>query len=174
MNWMWSAPVRRGALGLILIAVVLFPGGTAATRAKACRQTSCPANGSVSWSRRLTGSWTAASGIEGTVYTDGQAYAAIGSGIAAIGYGLTLDAFDEANGFPRWEATVGGVPSGSVIMSVRVWPGVVTVGVAVAGAQSADVSPREEVVLNAVTGKQVRAYPAAWPAVPSAPGASAR
>src|SRR3984957_15772695 len=162
MSWLWSAPVRRGALGLILIAVVLFPGGTAATKAKVCHAQRCQANGAISWSRRLSGAWLTGSGIEGTVYAGGQAYAAVGSGVAAIGFGLTLDAFDEANGFPRWEATISAVPAGSAIMSVRVWPGVITVGVAVAGAQAAGLPAREEVVLDAVTGKQIRAFPAAW------------
>jgi outer membrane protein assembly factor BamB len=162
MSWLWSAPVRRGALGLILIAVVLFPGGTAATKAKVCQAQRCQANGAISWSRPLTGSWLTSGGIEGTVYADGQAYAAVGSGIAAIGFGLTLDAFDEANGFPRWKTTISAVPTGSAIMSVRVWPGVITVGVAVAAAQAAGLPAREEVVLDAVTGKQIRAFPAAW------------
>jgi outer membrane protein assembly factor BamB len=153
-----SAPARRSALGLILVAVVLFPGGAAALRSKACRQRDCPANGAVIWTRPLTGAWVAQSGAQGTVYADGQAYAAIGSGVAAVGFGLALDAYDEATGFPRWTATLGGVPSGSSIVSVRVWPGVVTAGVALAGSTST----REEYVLNAVTGKKIASYPAAW------------
>jgi outer membrane protein assembly factor BamB len=155
-----SAPVRRGALGLVLIAVVLFPGGAAALRSKTCPERDCPAHGALIWTRSLTGSWVAQSGAEGTVYGDGQAYAAIGSGIAAIGFGLSLDAYDEATGFPRWAATLGGVPFGSSIISVRVWPGVVTAGVSV-GVSGAS-SSREEFVLNAVTGKQIAAYPATW------------
>jgi outer membrane protein assembly factor BamB len=161
---MLSAPVRRGALGLILVAVVLFPGAAAALRSKTCREQGCPAHGAVIWSRVLTGSWLAQSGAEGTVYANGQAYAAIGSGVAAIGFGLALDAYDEATGFPRWTATLGGVPLGSSIISVRVWPGVVTAGVSVAGSGSGAGAPasREEFVLNAVTGKQVAVFPAAW------------
>src|ERR1700722_10943156 len=162
MSWLWSAPVRRGALGLILIAVVLFPGGTAATKAKVCQAQRCQANGAISWSRQLTGSWLTSGGIEGTVYADGQAYAAVGSGVAAIGFGLTLDAFDEANGFPRWKATISAVPTGSTIMSVRVWPGVITVGVGLDVAGTAGLAAGGEGVLNAVTGKQLRAFPAAW------------
>ncbi len=94
----------------------------------------------------------------------GQAYAAIGSGVAAIGFGTALDAYDEATGFPRWTATLGGVPLGSSIISVRVWPGVVTAGVSVAGSGSGAGAPaaREEFVLNAVTGKQIAVFPSAW------------
>jgi hypothetical protein len=178
-----SAPVRRSALGLILVAVVLFPGGAAASRGKPCRHAACSSSGSVRWMRSLTGSWLADNGDEGTMYAHGQAYAAAGSGIAAVGFGLTLDAYDEATGFPRWAATLSGVPVGSAIMSVRVWPGVVTVGVEAqtsgtsskaAGAaglagvpdsgatESGGSTVREEFVLNAVTGKQIRVYPAAW------------
>jgi len=159
LRWLLSAPVRRGALGLILVAVVLFPGGAAALRSKTCREPGCPAHGAVIWSRVLTGSWQVQNGAEGTVYGDGQAYAAIGSGVAAIGFGLTLDAYDEATGFPRWTAALAGVPLGSTIVSVRAWPGVVTAGVSVADAGAT--ASREEFVLNAATGKQIAVYPAA-------------
>jgi hypothetical protein len=161
-----SVPVRRSALGLFLVAVVLFPGSAAVLRSRTCPQTDCPANGAIVWTKTLTGSWLAENGPEGTMFSGGQAYAAIGSGVAAIGYGLTLDAYDEATGFPRWAATLGGVPYGSAIISVRVWPGIVTAGVSVpAGSSpggSATPTAREEFVLNAVTGKQLAVYPAAW------------
>ncbi len=177
-----SAPVRRSALGLILVAAVLFPGGAASHHGKPCRRPRCAANGAVEWARPLTGSWLAETGAQGTVFAHGQAYAAIGRYVAAIGFGLTLDAFDSATGFPRWAANISGVPVGSQIISVRVWPGVVTVGVevpvdAVAGtvglagsgaagrqadsATATGATQREEFVLNAVTGKQLRVYPSA-------------
>ena len=47
-------------------------------------------------------------------------------------------------------------------MSVRVWPGVVTVGVGLPAATGAATGPvRDEVVLRAATGRQTRVYPAA-------------
>lgn len=171
-----SAPVRRSALGLILIAVVVFPGGSASRGHRPCRRPACTITGAVSWARSLTGSWDAESGAQGTVFAHGQAYAAIGDHVAAVGFGLTVEAFDAATGFPRWTATINGVPAGSAIMSVRAWAGIVTVGVEVgsgvagvgvpesgaAGRQLIINSPeREEFVLDAVTGKQVRVYPAA-------------
>lgn len=169
-----SAPVRRSALGLILIAVVLFPGGGPDHHGASCRRQDCAVGGAVTWERALTGSWVAESGA-GTAFARGQAYAAMGGNVAAVGFGLTVEAFDAATGFPRWDAKLSGVPAGSAIMSVRAWPGVVTVGVDV-GSNAAEVgvpgsrgrgrlaaSPagREEFVLDAVTGKQVRTYQAA-------------
>ncbi len=178
--------MRRSALGLILVAVLLFPSGTSGRHRSACPARRCPTDGAVIWSRPLTGSWLAETGTQGTVYARGQAYAAVGNGVAAVGFGLTLDALDAATGFPRWAATISGVPAGSSIISVRVWPGVVTVGVqvvesggsssiATVGSNSGSGSPggtlrpgeptvtgREEFVLNAVTGKRIRVYPAAW------------
>lgn len=162
-----SAPVRRSALGFILVAVVLFPSGVASHRGTPCRP-SCSVTGAVSWTRSLTGAWVADGGALGTVFAHGQAYAAIDGDVAAMGFGLTVDAFDADTGFPRWAAQLSGVPVGSAIISVRVWPGVVTVGVEVAAAEAAGVrrpevgrGEREEFVLDAVTGKQIRVYQAA-------------
>lgn len=197
-----SAPVRRSALGLILVAVVVFPGSVASHRGTPCRRL-CSASGVVSWTQPLTGAWVADDGGQGTVFAHSQAYAAVGGDVAAVGFGLTVEAFDAATGFPRWEATLSDVPAGSAIISVRAWPGVVTVGVetgpgAGAGAggvrgsggagsagrggkaklagkvkrdgegqvgkvatRAAGQGEREEFVLNAVTGKQIRVYQAA-------------
>lgn len=182
-----SAPVRRSALGLILVAVVVFPGSVASHRGTPCRRL-CSASGVVSWTQPLTGAWVADAGVQGTVFAHGQAYAAVGGDVAAVGFGLTVEAFDAATGFPRWEATLSDVPAGSAIISVRAWPGVVTVGVETgpggagstgrvgkaklvgkvkrvgkgrAGKRAAGQGEREEFVLNAVTGKQIRVYQAA-------------
>lgn len=186
LSQLMSAPVRRSALGLILVAVLLFPSGAGNRHRKICSTYQCKANGAIIWSRPLTGPWLAQSGAQGTVYGLGQAYAAVGSGTAAVGYGLTLDAFDAKTGFPRWAATLGGVPAGSAITSVRVWSGVVTAGVQVVASPGSNSAPpagpsnsggalgnsagsgeqtvigREEFVLSAVTGKQLSVYPAAW------------
>lgn len=169
-----SAPVRRSVLGLILVAVVLFPGGAASHRGTPCPR-ACWVTGAVSWTRSLTGAWVADAGSQGTVFAHGQAYAALDGDVAAMGFGLTVDAFDAGTGFPRWAAQLSDVPAGSAIISVRVWPGVVTVGVEIgAGLGSLDASrsgavgklaagrdEREEFVLDAVTGKQIRVYRAA-------------
>ena len=156
-----SAPVRRGALGLILAAVVLFPSGTPSHHGKSCHGASCPpVAGAIIWSKPLTGAWVAENGGQGTVYAKGQAFAAVGHGVAAIGFGLTLDVYDAGTGFPRWAANLTGVPVRASIISVRVWPGVVTAGVAIPDGSSSGAAGREEVVLNAVSGKQIRTFPA--------------
>lgn len=153
--------MRRSALGFILVAVVLFPGSRASHGGELCRR-ACSATGAVSWTRLLTGAWVADSGARGTVFAHGQAYAAIGGGVAAVGFGLTVDAFDAATGFPRWSAVLSGVPAGSAIISVRTWRGVVTVGVDENAARPpVGQVQREEFVLDAVTGKQIRVYQAA-------------
>jgi hypothetical protein len=146
--------VRRSALGLILIAVVMFPGGGPNHHGTTCHRPGCAATGAVIWSQPLTGSWVADSDAPGTVFARGQAYAAVGGDVAAVGFGLTVAAFDAGTGLPWWQARLSGVPAGSAIMSVRAWPGVITVGVGTGSDE------REEFVLNAVTGKQVRAYQA--------------
>jgi hypothetical protein len=180
-----SAPVRRSALGLVLVAVVLFPGSGPSHHGTPCRR-ACSVTGAVSWDRPLTGHWIADGGAQGTVFAHGQAYAAVSRDVAAVGFALTVDAFDAATGFPRWSATLSGVPVGSAIISVRAWPGVVTVGVEIGaslggvgaktGAASRQVAAgpteqggqlaagqaqRYEFVLDAVTGKQIRVYQAA-------------
>lgn len=159
-----SPPVRRGALGLMLVAVVLFPGGTPSRRGTPCRH-GCLATGAVSWARSLTGAWAADGGAQGTVFAHGQAYAAINDHVAAVGFGLTVDAFDAGTGFPMWAAKLGDVPAGSTIISVRVWPGVVTVGVEIGAGRAGQVrvsrGERAEFILDAVTGKQIRVYQAA-------------
>ncbi|HXP20862.1 MAG TPA: hypothetical protein VN840_14565 [Streptosporangiaceae bacterium] len=200
MSRRWLAWARRGALVVILVGVVLVPRHTASIASRSCRSGECPADGAVRWSRELTGSWIAENGPQGTVPGQGQAYAAIGGDVAVVGFGLSVDAYDAGNGFPRWAAVLTGLPAGSSIVSVRAWPGVVTVGAALppggtasvgggsAGVRSArsgsvrsgsvrsgsagsgsassrlagsGSAPREEVVLNAVTGKWIRTYPAA-------------
>ena len=170
-----SPPVRRSALGLILVAVVLFPGTAPSHHGTPCHR-GCSVTGAVSWHRLLTGDWLADSGAQGTVFAHGQAYAAVSGHVAAVGFGLTVDAFDAGTGFPRWSAKLSGVPAGSAIISVRTWPGVLTVGVDIgtsvtksaarsgkrAGKPAATgQAEREEFVLDAVTGKQIRIYPAA-------------
>jgi len=160
-----SSWVRRGILAAILVGVVLFPGHTAGVASRSCRTGECPRDGSVRWSRQLTGSWIAENGTAGTAYSRGQAYVAVGGNVAVVGYGLSVDAYDADNGFPRWTATLTGLPAGSAIISVRAWPGVVTVGMTVtssgSGAPGASPAPRDEIVLDAVTGKRIRVYPAA-------------
>jgi hypothetical protein len=79
----------------------------------------------------------------------------VGSATVVLGTGLTVSGYTLSHGKQVWR-TVLDAPDGTAIMSVRAWPGVITVGLLAPGGRS-----RTEVVLNAVTGAELRRYPAA-------------
>lgn len=93
------------------------------------------------------------------MFGQGQAYATAGEGVAVIGFGLTVNAYDVTTGFPRWTETLKGLPVGSAIVSVRAFRGVVTIGVAPASELAGDVTSRQEIVLDGVTGKPLKDVP---------------
>ena len=113
------------------------------------------------WTVGLSGTWSAgtgpgSTGDGGTVPAFGQqAYVAVGGGVAVLGTGLDLTGYTLSRGKKLWNTTLG-APDGTVIMSVRAWPGVITVGLLAPGGRS-----RTEVVLDATTGIELRRYPAA-------------
>jgi outer membrane protein assembly factor BamB len=151
--------LRRAVLAAALAVVAFVPGQAPSTPASSCHSPHCGDMGAVRWVRPLPGSWVAATSVLGTVPAaqagSGQAYAAAGKSVAAVGFGMTVYAYRARDGQALWTARLSGFPAGSQIVSVRVWPGVVTVGVARApGAQSA-------VVLRAGNGRQLRTFPAA-------------
>ncbi len=123
----------------------------------ACRGCHPSAQAALRWTAPLSGTWIvgAADGAAGTVPVTGQAYAAVGDGLAVLGNGLTLSAYALADGAPRWQVTLA-APPGAAIESVRVWPGVVTAGIV-----SASGRLRTEAVLRAADGLSIRRYPAA-------------
>ncbi len=157
--------IRRLSFAAVLIVVAVAPGPAAGPRSQPCPGPGTPARsgcgqaGTVRWARLLPGSWVAQNGLLGTTPARGEAYAALGDQVAAIGAGLAVSAFAAHSGQPLWTADLGGFPAGSAIVSVRVWPGVVTAGVGLPTAAGTVV--REEVVLAAATGQRIRAYPAA-------------
>ena len=108
----------------------------------------------IRWTQALPGQWDVAGGLTGTVPAGGPAYTAVGDGEVAVGMGQTVYAFSARNGVPEWQAALTGFPAAATIVSVRAWPGVVTVGVTAQGS-------RTEVVLSAVTGVPLGRYPAA-------------
>ena len=153
---------RRGVLVAALLAVAFVPypvAGTASAPPAGRCPGACRAGGpagKVLWTRQLPGQWTASTGLAGTVPVSGQAYAAVGNGIAAVGLGLSVRAYNSRTGTPLWSAELPGFPAGAAIVSVRAWPGVVTVGVGAGpGARS-----RTEVVMASSSGRQVRRYAA--------------
>jgi hypothetical protein len=112
------------------------------------------------WHHKLAGTWAAGSSTDGTgnggtVPAVGQAYVAAGGGVAVVGTGLSLAGYQLANGKPLWQVTLD-APAGTTIMSVRAWPGVVTVGLLDPTGNS-----RTEVAVDAATGGVRRSYPAA-------------
>ena len=154
--------IRRLSLAAVLIVAAVAPGPGAGTRSQACPgPAGCGRPGMVRWSRLLPGSWVAQNGLLGTTPAQGQAYAALGDQVAAIGSGMTVSAYAARSGHPLWTADLAGFPAGSAIVSVRAWPGVVTAGVGLPTAARPGGPARKEVVLAAATGRRIRAYPAA-------------
>ncbi len=143
----------------MLAGAAVIPGYAAGSAAGPCTGPNCGPAGQVLWIRPLPGSWTA-SDTGGTVLASGQAYAAAGGQVAAIGFGLTVAAYDLRTGRQLWTAALTGLPAGASVESVRAWPGVVTAGVAVPRTRRGR-ALRREVVLRAGTGGQLRSYPAA-------------
>ena len=153
---------RRGVLAATLLAVALVPYpviGSASTPAAAPCHTNCGQTGTagkILWSRELPGTWTASGGLTGTVPVRGQAYVAVGNGVAAVGLGMDLRAYNSRTGQPQWQLALRGFPADSAIVSVRVWPGVVTAGVTYGPGGS----HRAEIVINSATGQEYRWHPA--------------
>jgi hypothetical protein len=157
------AVARRVLLALVLLAVLFFPvSGLVPSdqpEQAACHgcRVALPAVAQ-RWTTPLPGTWLAGgsgSGVTGTVPAAGQAYVAVGGGMAVVGDGLTLTAFSLGNGSQQWQVTLPG-PAGASIMSVRAWPGAVSAGIL-----GADGRTRTEAVIAAATGAELREYPSA-------------
>lgn len=159
-SFVWA---RRGVLAATLLAVALVPypvAGSASVPSAGTCQGTCRhggAAGKVLWARPLPGTWAANNGLAGTAPVTGQAYAAVGNGVAVVGLGMRLRAYNARTGARLWNADLPGFPADAAIVSVRVWPGVVTAGVAYGSGGTS----RAEIVLNASTGHRIRWYAAA-------------
>jgi outer membrane protein assembly factor BamB len=147
----------------VLAAAAFAPYQSWGVASPVCPAQRCVTGGTVLWTHSLPGGWTASSDLLGTVPGQpggGQVYAAVGSGVAAVGFGLSVFAYSAHSGAALWSAALNGFPTGSVIVSVRVWPGVVTVGVAREPLAAAG-AHQSSVVLAAATGRRLRSFPAA-------------
>ncbi len=156
--------IRRLSFAAVLVVAAIAPGPASGSRSLLCTGPGCEAAGTVRWARLLPGSWVVQNGVLGTTPHQGQAYAALGDRLAAVGAGMTVDAYAAHTGQPLWSTALSGFPAGSQIASVRVWPGVVTAGVwlpAAPGPGHRNGPSREEVVLGDVTGRRIGVYPAA-------------
>lgn len=155
----------RGAL----VAVLLGAGASSAQASSApagapagtCARGSCARAGTIRWQELLPGAYVVNDDSRGTEPVAGEPYAAIGSRVAVFGLGTVVSAYDARLGTPRWTVQLPDLPPDTGIVSARVWPGVVTVGIgAVPGAGSARATQRE-MVLSAATGRLIRSYPSA-------------
>ena len=150
---------RRAVLAATLLAVALVPYpviGSASVPSTSCH-TNCQHTrtaGKILWARDLPGTWAVTTGLNGTVPAQGQSYAAVGHGLAVVGVGMSLRAYNSRTGQPAWSDDLPGFPAGSAIVSVRVWPGVVTAGVVYGNGN------RAEIVFNRTTGQQYHWYSA--------------
>ena len=153
-----TAWARRALLVIVLLGAAIIPGRASSQPEHDCHGSRCRAAGSILWTRGLPGSWLAEPGVTGTVSSQGPGYAAAGSGVAVVGFGVTVAAFQASTGHALWQVAITGVPAGSLIVGVRAFPGVVAVGMQPPAGQP---TAREEVMLSAATGRQLRIYPAA-------------
>jgi outer membrane protein assembly factor BamB len=149
---------RRALLAIVLVGAAVIPGRASSHIAQHCAGPRCTAPGSVLWTTALPGSWLAEPGVSGTVTSPNGAYAGAGGGLAVVGTGTTVTAFTESTGKRLWSVVLTGVPAGSVIVGVRAFQGVVAVGVAPPAGQP---GARNELILSAASGAQIRSYPAA-------------
>jgi hypothetical protein len=151
------ALARRGVLAAVLLAIIIIPlpSLAASQPAPSCRGCHAPTANAERWAVRLSGQWAAGDGATGTVPVSGQAYVAVGGGMAVVGDGLTLTGYQLRNGAVSWQTRLTAGP-GWQIMSVRAWQGVVTAGVT-----GPSGTTRTEVVVDGTTGAELRRYPAA-------------
>src|SRR6266566_7375263 len=90
--------IRRLSFAAVLLAVAVAPGPAAGSRSGACTGpggpggSGCGSDGTVRWARLLPGPWVAQAGLLGTTPAHGQAYAALGDQVAALGSGLAVSA----------------------------------------------------------------------------------
>ena len=156
-------------MAVVLVGAAVIPGRASSGQPQHCAGIRCTAAGSILWTARLPGLWLAQPGVAGTVPAKVGAYAAAGGGLAVIGAGTGVTAFDESTGKRLWRVALTGVQAGSAIVGVRAFSHIIAVGVApqvVTASQHQSQrglsgAGRYEVMLSAATGKQLRIYPAA-------------
>ena len=150
--------LRRASFVAILVALAVVPGPTSAARP--CTNRACQSAGLVRWARLLPGAWVAQAGLAGT---SGPGRRVRGHGAADRGGRHRHHRVRLPVPLRRaaWDRSLAGFRAGSKIVSVRSWPGVVTVGVDVPGRRAGSQGTRHEVILDSRTGRLLRSVPAA-------------
>jgi hypothetical protein len=97
--------------------------------------------------------------VAGTAPASGDAYVAAAANLAVLASGTSVAGYSVTTGEPLWHTVLAGFPPATAIVSVRAWPGVVAVGVAVPASFGSQTW--EEVILSAASGAQIRSYPSA-------------
>ena len=181
---------KRAFVAVVLVGAAVIPGRASSGQPQHCAGIRCTVAGSILWTAGLPGLWLAQPGVSGTVPSKVGAYAAIGGGLAVVGAGTGVSAFDENTGKRLWRVALAGLPAGSAVVGVRAFRQVIAVGVAPqllttspgqssrtgragsgrsgsgragsgrSGRVASDTG-RYEVMLSAATGRQIRIYPAA-------------
>jgi hypothetical protein len=146
-------------LAIVLVGAAVIPGRASSQQAPHCTGLRCTSAGSVLWTHALPGAWVAEPGVSGTVTGQDPAYAGVGGGVAVVGSGTAVTGYLASTGGWLWHVRLTGIPAGSVIVSVRAFASIVAVGVEPPAGQRG--AARDEVILSAATGRQVRIYSAA-------------
>jgi hypothetical protein len=154
-----AAWARRGLLAIVLVGAAVIPGRASSQQAPHCTGLRCTTAGSVLWTHALPGAWVAEPGVSGTVTSQDPAYAGVGGGVAVVGSGTAVTGYLASTGGWLWHVRLTGIPAGSAIVSVRAFASIVAVGVEPPAGQRG--AARDEVILSAATGRQIRIYSAA-------------
>jgi hypothetical protein len=147
---------RRGILAIVLVGAAIIPGRATSQPTRHCSGHRCQTAGSILWTRALSGSWIAEDGVAGTSPASGEAYVASAGNLAVLAHGTSVTGYQALTGQPAWHADLTAFPPGAAIVSVRAWPAVVAVGVAVPNTQGGQ--NWYEAILSAATGDQLRSY----------------
>jgi hypothetical protein len=121
---------KRAFVAIVLVGAAVIPGRASSGQPQHCAGIRCTSAGSILWTAGLPGLWLAEAGISGTVPAQVGAYAATGGGVAVIGAGTDVTAFDESTGKRLWRVALTGLPAGSAVVGVRAFRQIIAVGVA--------------------------------------------
>jgi hypothetical protein len=150
--------VRRASLATALLVIGVSGAQASSGPLPSCESAHCARAGTLRWTRLLPGAYLVHDDSRGTMPAAGEPFAAIGEGVAVLGLGATVVAYAAGSGVPRWSVQLRSLTPGARVVSTRVWPAVVTVGVA-AAATGLSQPTQLEMVVDSATGRLIRSYP---------------